>query len=232
MRGTALERLRDLYLRNEKLWLSLAGLAEYVFGYFGANAFTVGRHATALDTAFDRAIPFVVPWVFVYSLAYPLCFTPALFVREPRRCRTVFLAFTLAMAMGVGTFVAYPVTMPRPPVPQGATGSWLLALTWSIDKPYNCFPSLHVALDWLAALTIYPSNAAAGIGVGIIAFLISVSTMFVKQHYALDVLAGFIVAVLAVRLAEIPAMRSLVSGDAYGGLDDGREAQTLPALDE
>ncbi|MBI2945563.1 MAG: phosphatase PAP2 family protein [Candidatus Wallbacteria bacterium] len=202
------------YLRHEKLWLSLAGLAEYLLGYFGANAFTVGRQAATLETELDRMIPFVVPWVFVYSLAYPLCFAPAVFVADPRRCRTVFVAFTLAMTMGVFTFVVYPVVMPRPPLPENATGGGLLALTWSIDKPYNCFPSLHVALDTLAALATYPSNPKAGLAVGIVAVLISLSTMFVKQHYWLDVVSGFAVAVIAVRAANSRTLRKRVRGRA------------------
>ncbi|MBI4869513.1 MAG: phosphatase PAP2 family protein [Candidatus Wallbacteria bacterium] len=206
--------MKRLYLRHEKLWLALAGLAEYLLGYFGANSFTVGRQAATLDTDLDRMIPFVVPWVFVYSLAYPLCFTPAIFVADPRRCRTVFVAFTLAMAMGVTTFIAFPVVMPRPPLPEHATGGWLLALTWSLDKPYNCFPSLHVALDSLAALAIYPSNPRAGLAVGIVAALISLSTMFVKQHYWLDVVSGFAVAVIAVRAANSRVLRRCVRARA------------------
>lgn len=69
-----------------------------------------------------------------------------------------------------------------------------------MDKSYNHFPSLHVAWTWL---TVYASQVPgkARIGLAVLAVGISLSTLFVKQHYVADVLYGYALAWLAWRLA-------------------------------
>ena len=59
-----------------------------------------------------------------------------------------------------------------------------------MDKPYNHFPSLHVAFSWLAVHASQVSRRTR-VGLAVLAVGISVSTLFVKQHYIADVLYGF-----------------------------------------
>ncbi|MDO8677301.1 MAG: phosphatase PAP2 family protein, partial [Acidobacteriota bacterium] len=66
--------------------------------------------------------------------------------------------------------------------------------------PYNHFPSLHVALSWLAVFASQVSRRSR-VGLGVLAAGISVSTVFVKQHYIVDVLYGCALAWVAWWLA-------------------------------
>jgi membrane-associated phospholipid phosphatase len=66
----------------------------------------------------------------------------------------------------------------------------VLAIVYGADKPWNCFPSLHVAMSLLAALTILEVHRVRGMLILLLTLWISFSTVLIKQHYVLDVLAA------------------------------------------
>ncbi len=205
------------------MWLAILGGLEYLIGYFAVNELSMGRKAATLSTPLDTAIPLVAGWVFIYSVAVPMCFTPAIFVRRIGQVRTAFVGFTVAMTLAVAVFLAYPVEMLRPPVPWGQTGDWLLDFTYKLDRPYNCFPSLHVGLDVYAALCCWAVNRVAGGAIWVMAGLISLSTLFVKQHYLADVAGGFLLAWVSYRAANSSAALRLASAERLGGGGESRE---------
>lgn len=72
--------------------------------------------------------------------------------------------------------------------------------SWPIyesDVQYNCFPSLHVAQCFLAALTCYRVHRGVGLVTGLWASLVGLSTLYTKQHYVVDVIAGAFLACAA-----------------------------------
>lgn len=183
-------------------------LAQWILLYGSVNHATAFRpYVYSLETALDRAIPMTAPWIFVYSLAYPVCIAPVFLLTLPR-LRVACLAYTLAIAASLVTFVAFPVGMGRPEPAPGDYGTWLLGFTRWVDPPFNCFPSLHVSLDFIAGFMTCTERPAAGVGLLAAACVISVSTLYVKQHFALDVVAGALLAGLAVRIAMRPRWRA------------------------
>ena len=74
---------------------------------------------------------------------------------------------------------------------------WGLRFLYSADPPYNCFPSLHVAHSFVSALTCYRVHRGVGIAAALCAALVGLSTLFTKQHYILDVIAGILLACVA-----------------------------------
>lgn len=202
--------------RLELLLLVLFGLLVYPAGYFWTNHFSMGRDAAILQTSLDRAWPCVPAWIFVYSLAHPLCAAPLLLLRDRRQLRTVLAGFAFVVVVSLAAFLLYPVRMLRPELPAGAFGASMLAWTWQVDPPGNCFPSLHVASDVFVALCCLRVNRPAGLIVGFVAFLVSLSTLFVKQHYLADVMAGLGLAVVALRFAESRPTLRLSGGERLG----------------
>jgi membrane-associated phospholipid phosphatase len=72
------------------------------------------------------------------------------------------------------------------------------------DTSFNCFPSLHAAVSAASAYTWYryarlkpnmPRSVLAAAAI-IIALAVVLSTLFVRQHYIADELAGVLLAVL------------------------------------
>jgi membrane-associated phospholipid phosphatase len=97
-------------------------------------------------------------------------------------------------------FLAYPTMAPRPndrAVIGDGFALWGLRFLYEADPPFNCFPSLHVAHSFVSALTCFRLSRRLGITTGICAALVGISTLFTKQHYVLDVLAGVALAGLS-----------------------------------
>ena len=103
--------------------------------------------------------------------------------------------FVTLIACGL-FFLFYPTSYPRPDYP--ITDNFLVNLVMSAiqaaDTPNNCFPSLHVALSAVGAISLRNFSPKVRVLFWTWALLIFVSTLTTKQHYVLDVVAGISVA--------------------------------------
>ena len=76
--------------------------------------------------------------------------------------------------------------------------SWFMRLVDGFYKfdnpPLNCFPSLHVTGAFLSYFVVKKFKPSLENFLFVLAILISISTLTFKQHYILDVFAGFGVA--------------------------------------
>ena len=122
-------------------------------------------------------------------------FLPVFVVRgvELRR-RTVMAYVTIVVTAYLG-FLLYPTLAPRPAAVDGDDIlAWSLRAVYAVDPPYNCFPSLHVAYSFLAALASYRVHRGVGFAALAWATVIGISTLYTKQHYIVDVIAGVVLA--------------------------------------
>ncbi|MBD5147766.1 MAG: hypothetical protein HDT19_03125, partial [Oscillibacter sp.] len=88
----------------------------------------------------------------------------------------------------------------------------LAALLYQIDTNTNVFPSVHVVGSIGAALAVRGSRSIprpACLGVELLAVLICLSTVFIKQHSVLDVAGGILLSAAAARpiYRHTPALR-------------------------
>lgn len=152
--------------------------------------------------ALDRALPLLPGWVFVYGPLYLfLIVLPVLVVRREEHIRRTVRAYLMVWLTAYVFFVLYPTTAPRPAEVVGdGFGLWGLRALYGMDPPYNCFPSLHVAHSFVSALTCFRLHRRLGIVALVAASLVGLSTLFTKQHYVLDVVAGAALAYAAYRL--------------------------------
>jgi membrane-associated phospholipid phosphatase len=148
------------------------------------------------ELALDRVLPLQPAWALVYGSLYLfLILLPVFVVRQEEQIRRTVLAYLMVWITAYVCFLLYPTQAPRPPkvIGEGFV-VWGLRFLYSADPPYNCFPSLHVAHSFVSALTCYRVHRGVGITAGFCAFLIGVSTLFTKQHYIVDVIAGMLLA--------------------------------------
>jgi membrane-associated phospholipid phosphatase len=152
------------------------------------------------ELAWDRLVPLQPVWSLVYGALYIfLILLPVFVVRQDAHIgRTVFAYLTVWIAAYV-CFVLYPTVAPRTSDEVIGTGFavWGLQVLYSSDPPYNCFPSLHVAHSFVSALTCWRVHRVVGIIAIVCAALVGVSTVFTKQHYIADVIAGALLALVA-----------------------------------
>ncbi len=181
--------------------LGAVALAYVVFcvTYVPINAFTEGRMTHTLFLPGERAIPLVPGLEFAYLLGYVLPLVVVWRRPDANRLARLAWAFGLTLAAAYTIYLLYPVYLPRPELTGHSLATRLLALEY-LDKPYNHFPSLHVALAILVALGCSDDRRMRWWLPAVVAIM-SVSTVFVKQHYLVDVLAAAVLALLAWRLA-------------------------------
>lgn len=168
------------------------------------------QHVPAI--AIDSAIPLVPVWSLIYGALYAfLIALPVFVVREEEHLRRTVWAYLSVWILAYICFLAYPTVAPRPEeVAETGFGAWALRLLYGMDPPYNCFPSLHVAHSFVSALTCFRVHRHVGIAAIISASLVGLSTLFTKQHYVLDVIAGVLMAVVAYAIFVRPQPREHV----------------------
>jgi membrane-associated phospholipid phosphatase len=73
-------------------------------------------------------------------------------------------------------------------------------IIWAGRVAYDCFPSLHVGIPFLLSFYLRDYCRKAFIPVLVYIALMCCATIYLRYHYAVDVLAAFIYAPIAYRL--------------------------------
>jgi membrane-associated phospholipid phosphatase len=211
--------------------------AALVVSYFVMAAVTRGRPLFVPEMALDRAVPLQPVWMPVYLSLWVFSFLPLWVVRGvDLRRRTILAYITTAITAYVG-FLIVPTAAPRPAVvPGDGMWAWALRTLYALDPPYNCFPSLHVAYAFLAALSAYRVHRGFGVLALSWAVLVGISTLFIKQHYVADVIAGALLALASyaivlreTRFARSHSARSATAGSSDPARRDGHQIANRPA---
>lgn len=166
--------------------------------YVSINVYSVGRDAHTLFLPGEERLPFLPIFEYLYVLTYFIAVLIVATVRDYATFRRLLLATGVTLLIAYTTYLEFPVYFERPHLEVTSLHTWLLSLEY-MDKPYNHFPSLHVALSWLAVFASQVSSRSKVV-FWLLAIGISISTLFVKQHYIADVLYGFALAWIAWRL--------------------------------
>lgn len=153
----------------------------------------------APGVALDRLVPLRPAWVLIYASLYGfLILLPVLVVRQEDQIRRTVRAYLTVWLTAYTFFILYPTVAPRPDEVAGSGfAAWALRSMYGADPPYNCFPSLHVAHSFVGAFTVWRVHRGVGLFAIGSALLVGLSTMYTKQHWFLDVVAGIALASLA-----------------------------------
>ena len=179
-------------MRTRFLALWMACAAVYFIAYSAIDRHSAGRPAHTLFLPGEERIPLVPTLAYVYALGFPLPLLLVWAAPDARRFARAAAAFGAVVVAAFAIFLVFPVTLARPP----AAGA--LKVAW-VDGPYNCFPSLHVAICCLVWLSCRDTVRHPKILFAVVA-AITASTLLVKQHYLADVAAGAVFAWAAWRL--------------------------------
>ena len=163
--------------------------------------------------AIDDMIPFCkyfYPLYFAYYIV-PEILLWLLSFKDKRKYWTLVVSFMTANIICCGCFLIYQVQMIRPagyPVEIGLGDvrsisdlfDYFVSFQYKADSTaLNCFPSLHCTMGclevllglklfgWEKPISKWMSAVSIFFGVGCV-----LSTMFIKQHYAVDALAGVV----------------------------------------
>ena len=182
------------------VWALLAGYAAFTATYVPINRFSIGRPAHRLFLPGEEGLPFLPAFEYFYLTGYFLPLLLVLYPPDARGLRRLVKAFALVLAVAYAAYLSFPVYLERPVFQPDSLATWLIALEYR-DPSYNHFPSLHVALGCLVFLACRERLGRARLPLAGLVAGMCVSTLFVKQHYLVDVLFGAALAAGAWRLA-------------------------------
>ncbi|MEZ4601404.1 MAG: phosphatase PAP2/dual specificity phosphatase family protein [Syntrophotaleaceae bacterium] len=168
----------------------------------------------------ERMIPFV-PVMIIPYMSIDLFFIAAPFVCADRAERNLLAKRIVFAILAAGAFfLLMPLQFAWPrPVPQGWTGP-IFTFLHGFDRPYNMFPSLHIALRTLLADT-YARHTRGSLQwlVHLWFSLIGFSTVLTWQHHIIDVAGGFVLALFCFYLIREPVAatpaRNYRAGSCY-----------------
>ena len=94
-------------------------------------------------------------------------------------------------------FLAFPVYIERPEISDKGFFNKLTLLYYKIDEPFNTFPSMHISMITIAFLSLYffwyKTYALLLLP---FYFLTAISTFYIKQHYFVDAVSGFLLGLI------------------------------------
>jgi membrane-associated phospholipid phosphatase len=201
-----------LWQRSRKLfWLKFLGTSAFMWVFFEGYFHLLRHPARAVLemplTWLDRSLPFQpYAMAFYVSLWFYVGLAPGLLQSLRELIGYGLWVGSLCLA-GLACFYFYPTAIPAALAarPDSAAGAFLQG----VDAAGNACPSLHVATAvysglWLdRLLRELRSGAAVRLGNAAWSLLIVYSTLAVKQHVVIDVLAGLALgagfAILALR---------------------------------
>ena len=206
----------------------LKAYAAFCVLYFLSGNLQLRQAVPLPEFAPDQLIPLLGWTIWVYLSQFLFLGLAIGLLHNPVKVNRVVYSMLLATALSSIVFLAFPTRLP----PRELQEAGLIKMTFdSVDLMFaitntNCFPSLHVALAFLAALGLRDERRNLFPVALLWAASISISTLTAKQHYFIDVVAGPPLALLChrvVRRVEWFHFPSLVGGRGAFGESSPRE---------
>ncbi|GAB6086575.1 phosphatase PAP2 family protein [Alkaliphilus crotonatoxidans] len=155
------------------------------------------RGARTLMTNIDQAIPFLKVFVIPYLAWYLFIFSTFIYfcLKDREVYYKTLLSTNLGLLVCYIVYFFYQTTVSRPLLAGEDLLTKMVGWVYATDQPFNCFPSIHVLTSYLMFKGIRHShirNKLNQLVISSIAFTIILSTLFIKQHVILDVIAAII----------------------------------------
>ncbi len=189
-------------LRFEKLAVATLVILFSIYSFLYVNDLNAewasnGTPFTHLEIWLDAYIPFLPPFVVFYYLYYPWVLLTLFVVIEREHFYHAVAAFLVLQVLAVATFIGFPSHMTRPDVVGASIFHEMVRWIYSADHGYNLLPSLHVGHSVLVAAfyKVYKPRFFLPVAIG--TAFISASTVFIKQHYVIDIPFGLAYSLVA-----------------------------------
>lgn len=183
--------------RLTKTLLFLMVMAYYLGGYFLLNYLTSYReHHFQLALPFEDKLPFYPALIGGYILIFGFLAFTYIYVEDLAYFKKIVRVFLICLTIHFAIFLLLPVEYRLRPEVDPTLG-WAYRTVhfyYWLDRPYNCFPSMHISNAFLVAFLLDRYRKGFGWILHPLAATVAVSVVLVKQHYIADVVAGFIVA--------------------------------------
>ena len=192
---------------NKRKWIQgLLVLCFFLSGYFFFGHFYIQEPHMLPLTWVDKNTP-LLPWtIWVYVSEYLIFLLLIFYAKTPQLMKRMIIAFSLCLGGSFVVFFLYPTILPRDYLLHLESQDfnlnvWMFNFIKTIDVPGNCFPSLHVAICFLAGFVFLDVVPYRAVPLILWTITICVSTLTTKQHYFYDIPSGFLLALLSFMLS-------------------------------
>lgn len=192
----------------EHRWLLPVAIAViHMTVYLGTKLINGGFYQHDLTIGIDRLIPFDPRWALIYVLTFIFWVAGLISAawEERELCFKLYTAVIISELICTVFFIAMPTSIARPElVLSGQYSDRLIAAIYSSDVPSNLFPSMHCMMAYLVfrGMVLSPRYKPVYCVLGgILTVLICISTLYTKQHFFVDVIAGLVFGEASVQLA-------------------------------
>ena len=165
--------------------------AHFIDGIYGVKN---------ISNTLDGQIPFIAPMIIAYALSLPLFIASFFLINTNNIQKLTHRLILITLTSGM-IFYYFPLKFSFK-----ITNFYFFNIDWyplyhilfTIDKPYNQLPSLHVGYGVLIAISLH-STACTWYFIYrflfiIVCILVIFSTIFTWQHHSYDIIAGFVCA--------------------------------------
>jgi membrane-associated phospholipid phosphatase len=193
-----LRKIKQFLLKNRHIvWVSILPLILLAF-FLAEKGVGAGADYFVSYTPLDDKIPFIPAFAAAYYLWYPTLFGAGLYLLF--KAPDGFRRYMWFLGIGFLSAIVFCLLVPngqnlRPERFEADTVfTRLVAFTYSVDTNTNVLPSMHI-LGIMAVVSAFFDTPALRRpwSLALIladAVLIALSTVFIKQHSALDIFAG------------------------------------------
>ena len=193
--------------RLNALWPAFAYLPSLVVFLYNTLVYTCSKAVNYnlrhydLTTCLDTQIPFVSWFIIFYVLAFAQWVWNYFFHARAGKENFYHIVVSdiIAKTVCLILFLALPTSIVRPEIVGNSFFDDLVKLIYFVDTPTNLFPSVHCLASWLCCRAAFLMKKAPWWYKWlqlIITLLVFASTVLIKQHFLVDIVAG----VLAVEL--------------------------------
>ncbi len=196
-----MKRFWDWLKENKHAWLALY-LPIYLIAFFWVESYVpADSNYWVSYSPLDDLIPFVEYFVIPYYLWYPFLVATGLFLlfRDAPAFSRYMLAIAVSFTASIVFFVLFPNGQNLRPASFERDNilTRLMGLIYAADTNTNVLPSIHVIGSVLAVFALFDAKPLKErrfvwlkTGSILLAILITLATVFVKQHSVLDIYAG------------------------------------------
>jgi membrane-associated phospholipid phosphatase len=178
--------------------LAIAG----IFLYFPTNRVKAGSVWFFQDTWFDKYIPLVPYFVIPYVTYYPyLLVTPIAMWNTPYTAE-FFTCLAIAGWSAAAFWYFFPAGILRKHEIRPDIFSRMIIWIYQNDHENNTIPSSHVFHAIICSFYLALAYPPYALAFGVVGFFIAISTVFVKQHHAADIVGGIVWAISSIFLAQ------------------------------
>ena len=199
------EKLKRVFYKIVPNYAVGAIIVTLIFNFLvfcGTKPITESLHHYEVYTPIDSVIPLVPAFVTIYLLAFVQWMVGYLVLirKGVNTCNRTLAILFIAKCITLIAFLVFPTTIARPDITSGDIFSRILKLVYTIDTPYNLFPSIHCLESWIVfreSVKIKDLPRWYKVFTFVMTLLVFASTLCLKQHVFIDIPAAIITVEIA-----------------------------------